>query len=178
MQNNMFNGRVNVLSKKYPEYDLAKCNRSQSSNGYDIVSKDLAHTPVSALFFSKTNIDALQKGICNRVFNESNGRHNIGMQSEIELKIIMRSIYFSSLRGGVPALNAISRFNDPKQNTTLEKVKHLNSSVLEWSVPRILSNIQQFERYKTDISTMPGPLDRPSYLTSSGTKVLELESFF
>ena len=171
MANYVPNGRVNILAKQYPEFQV--CQSDVSSDGYDIVATDITHTPVSALFFSKTNIDALQQGICNRVFNDSQGRFNIGRQSEIELKIIMRSMYFDSLKNGANTI-----INDPRQNSVLEKVRRLNKSVLDWSVPRIISNIQQFEKYKADVSTMPNPMDRPSYLTSSGTKSLELQSFF
>ena len=180
MQNNIYNGRVNIMSRNnYPDYDLQKCNDANTStNGYDIVSRDLAHTPISALFFSKTNIDALQQGICNRIFNESKGKYDISKQSETELKIVMRSMYLDSLRGGVPDPKHIQRLNDPAQNSTLEKVKRLNQSVLDWCVPRIMSNIQQYERYKADVSQLPNPMDRPSYLTSSGTRSLEFQSFF
>lgn len=177
MANNIFNGRVNVLEKDYSQY-VIDSSGSQSTDGYDIVSKNMAHTPISKLFFSKTNIDALQKGISNRVFNQTNGRYNIGNQSETELKIIMRSIYFDSLRGGIPMLDDIQTMIDPSCDTVLERVKNLNKKVLDWAVPHIVTNIQQFEKYKRDISFMPNPMDRPSFVSSAGSKSLEFQSFF
>ena len=188
MENSLLNGRINLLSeepRKYPNY--AKCSGMQSSSGHDIVSKSIGHTPVSSLFFSKTNVDALQQGICNKVFNTSGGKYNIGYQSEAELKIIMRSFYFDSLTKGFPnVMNEIKRMNDQAMNTpishsyqsVLEQVRNLNKSVLDWAVPQILTNIQQFDKYKDDVSKLPQPMDRPKLSTMSGTKSLELKSFF
>ena len=48
---------------------------------------------VNDLFFSQTNIDALQTGMKNLVASKTNGKHIIGNQSENELMIIMRGIY-------------------------------------------------------------------------------------
>ena len=59
-----------------------------------------------------------------------------------------------------------------------EQVKNLNKDVLEWAVPRILTNIQQFDKYKQDVSMLPDPIDRPTLTSIAGTKTLELQSFF
>ena len=34
----------------------------------------------------------------------------------------------------------------------VNRVRSLNKLVLDWSVPRIISNIEQYERYKKDIN--------------------------
>lgn len=185
IENNLFNGRVNLLTKEYPQYNM--CPNSGSSDGYDIVSRTLEHTPVSSLFFSKKNIDALQIGICNRVFNESRGKYNIGRQSESELKIIMRSIYFSSLQNSFTNFqqniqgnynNMLNQINNNSSNNVIEQVRYLNKAVLDWAVPEILTNIRQFDKYKEDVSVLPEPIDRPTLTSMSGTKTLELQSFF
>lgn len=178
-----YNGRVDIKSK-YPSF--ARCDES-SSDGTDIVSRTVGHTPVSALFFSKTNIEALQMGISNSVFNESGGKYNIGKQSESELKIIMRSFYFDSLSKGFPnVMNEIKKMNDRAmnipvshtRNSVLEQVRALNKTVLDWSVSDILTNIRQFDKYKEDVSKLPVPMDMPRLSTMAGTKSLELKSFF
>jgi hypothetical protein len=153
------------------------CDNPQSSDGYDIVSGNISDTPISALFFSKKNIDALQSGICNRVFNQTEGKYNISKQSETELKIIMRSFYLDSLRGGVPL------FQDgvqPLDNSVsiVSRVRNLNEKVLDWSVPRIINNIRQYERYKSDVSKLPKTMERPSFVSSAGSKSLEFKPFF
>jgi hypothetical protein len=178
MENNLFNGRVNLLSNSESEFDYVK-NTDDISDGHDIVSRNLEHTPISSLFFSKLNINSLQHGISNKVFNESNGEYNIGRQSDIELKIVMRSIYLSSL-------NSVSRSiievvippNTNDRNYVLERVRELNKEVLDWVVPRILTNMQQFKKYKSDIQTLPTPMERPSYLSNTGTRASEFQSFF
>jgi hypothetical protein len=178
-----YNGRVDIMtqsSRSPVNYSKFRtCDNPNSSDGYDIVSGNVSETPVSALFFSKTNMDALQKGICNRVFNQSDGKYNINKQSEIELKIIMRSFYLDSLRGGVPLFqDGIQPLDDPSGSSTVAKVKKLNEKVLDWSVPRIINNIRQFERYKSDVSNLPKTMERPSFVSSAGSKSLEFKPFF
>lgn len=167
MEDNLFNGRVNILSNARPTFDYISSDNTET-DGYDIVSRTLEHTPVSALFFSKLNIEALHKGMCNLVYNKSRGKYNIDRQSDIELKIIMRSIYFNSLNKG-----NIQRYHA----SVVEQVKQLNTEVLDWAVADILTNISQFEKYKNDVSLLPMPIERPSLLTTAGSKTLELQSF-
>lgn len=183
-ENNLLNGRVDLLTKSYPEFQMCP---SESSDGYDLTSKSYEHTPVSSLFFSQKNITALQQGICNKVYNDSRGKYNIGKQSETELKIIMRSIYFSSLNSSFTNFkqnisknynNILNQINNNNSDYVIEQVKYLNKSVLDWAVPRIISNIQQFEKYKNDVSILPTPIDRPTLTSMIGTKTLELQSFF
>jgi len=123
---------------------------SNTSSGYDIVSKNIAHTPVSSLFFSKKNIDALQIGLSNTVFNMSNGRFNIsvGSQSDIELKIVMRSIYFDYLQNGFKNVQYHSGAVNTYDKDVLNQVKLLNSAVLKWCAKEIITNMEQFEHYK------------------------------
>ncbi len=161
------NGRVDILSDM-PSYHRQQV---QSTNAYDALGKDIAQTPVSSLFFSKTNVDALQTGIYNMVYNQSRGKYKVGRQDEIELKVIMRSIYFDSLRGGI-------MMSVPVTNDVVDRVKDLNKLVLDFAVPRIITNIEQYERYKVDVSKLPDPMDRPTSFSSAGTKVLEFKSFF
>ncbi len=182
IENNLFNGRVNILTHGHPDYNIfTNTAINDSTDGYDIVSRTMEHTPTSSLFFSKKNIDALQQGICNRVYNDSRGKYNIGKQSETELKIIMRSIYFNSLKNNMINFQdniAPLELNYHNGNYVLSQVRCLNKQVLDWAVPQIITNIQQFERYKEDVSMLPNPMDRPSLTSMAGTKTLELQSFF
>jgi hypothetical protein len=176
-----YNGRVDIMTQssqirsKYPTFHV--CDNPQSSDGYDIVSGNISDTPISALFFSKKNIDALQSGICNRVFNQTEGKYNISKQSETELKIIMRSFYLDSLRGGVPLLQDGVQPLDSSVSI-VSRVRKLNEKVLDWSVPRIINNIRQYERYKSDVSQLPKTMERPSFVSSAGSKSLEFKPFF
>jgi hypothetical protein len=102
-------------------------------------------------------------GIRNRILNESDGRYFIGRQSDDELKIIMRSIYLQYSR------------NLP--DNIMQQVKELNSRVIDWAVPQIMTNLKQDEKYKQDISTLPEPLERSQLPSTKGTKTLEIKSF-
>lgn len=189
MEDNMYNGRIDILSKAKPDIKFAPMKNNTGTYAStaqqqpcNIMSTSIEHTPVSALFFSQTNINALQQGICNQVYNRSNGKYNIGRQSEIELKIIMRSTYFESLqRAPAFAMQQIQGLFEPLQpnsNMVLQEVRVLNKKVLDWCVDHILINIEQFDKYKQDVSRLPDPLDLPASMSSAGRKTLEFQSFF
>ncbi len=185
IENNLFNGRVNLLTKGYPDYNTCKNSTvNDSTDAHDMISRNMEHTPVSSLFFSKQNINALQQGICNKVYNDSRGKYNIGKQSETELKIIMRSTYFNSLKNNFfiqfqnENYNGSANYTGYDSDPTVSQVRILNKAVLDWAVPQIITNIQQFEKYKQDVSMLPNPMDRPSLTSMAGTKSLEFQSFF
>ena len=120
-------------------------------------------TDVSTIFFSDNNVNLLQTGIYNKILNISAGKYNIGRQSDTDLKIIMRSIYF--------------QYGKNKPNNIKEQVLDLNTRVIDWCVPEILSNIKQSDKYIMDISTMPIPLDRSILPTQKGLRTLEMMKF-
>lgn len=175
MEHNLYNGRVDIISKEVPSYGYGNCQGSNPSDGFDIVSKNISHTPVSSVFFSKVNINALHEGICNTVFNKTG--INIKRQNDIELKIIMRSIYFQSLKEGTSVMKLRLPFTNAK-NDVVEQVKELNSKVIKWASNEIETNMKQFECYQRDISSYPIPMDRSVYTDTAGTKSNEFKSFF
>jgi hypothetical protein len=120
-------------------------------------------TDVSTIFFSDNNVNLLQMGIYNKILNISAGKYNIGRQSDTDLKIIMRSIYF--------------QYGKNTPNNIKEQVLDLNTRVIDWCVPEILSNIKQSDKYIMDISTMPIPLDRSILPTQKGLRTLEMMKF-
>lgn len=157
-----FNGRVDIVSNK-PTIKLVKCPELYSNLENNIHSHSYGHTQVSVVFFSNHNINILQEGIINTVYNQTNGRFKINRQSDTELKIIMRSIYF--------------QYSKNNANDVVSQVKELNIKVLNWAVKDILTNIQQHEKFKRDVSSLPLPLERSQLSSLKGTKVLELKSF-
>jgi hypothetical protein len=62
-------------------------------------------------------------------------------------------------------------FNIPGQ------IKDLNDLVIEWTVPRIMSEIGMYEYYLKDISTLPQPMPQPMQVSSAGTKSLPFRTF-
>ena len=159
---NYLNGRVNAVMP-VDNYNFATNVEKQSENNTNLISRNMNCTGVSAIFFSDANVELLQLGIRNKILNLSNGEYNIGKQSDIDLKIIMRSIYFQYGKNVSSNVNA--------------QVLDLNTRVIDWCVPEILSNIKQSAKYIMDISTMPVPLDRSELPSQKGTRTLEMMKY-
>lgn len=160
------NGRLD-LSSPMPLLDIPQYQqRSIQNESYksEAVAGLLERTPVSDIYFSAENIDALQHGIRYRVWKETNEQYVIGRQSDTELKIVMRAIFlqYGQLRQDVDCLT---------------QVRNLNAIVLDWAVPEVLSNLKQYEAYRRDLSSLPVPLERAQLSTTKGTKTLEIKSF-
>jgi len=155
----LINGRVNAYDNNL-NYDLKKAINKATEHQTNIISRNLNCTQVSKIFFSQENINLLQMGIRNKILNNTNGKYNIGKQNEEELKIIMRSIYY--------------QYGKNQTNNINEQVLDLNTRVIEWCVPEIISNIKQSEKYIQDISTMPMPLERSILPSKKGLKTLDV----
>jgi hypothetical protein len=159
------NGRIDLLSPlpvlNIPQYQAQKQNNTSFAN--EAILGQFEQNQLSSIFFSAKNIDALQDGIRYRIYVETDAKHIIGRQSDTELKIVMRSVYFQHAKHD----------NRP----LIEQVRSLNKHVLDWVVPEVLSNLRQYVVYRQDASTLPTPLDRAQLSTMKGTKVLELKSF-
>tara|TARA_B100000795_G_scaffold266291_1_gene249242 strand:- start:2107 stop:2568 length:462 start_codon:yes stop_codon:yes gene_type:complete len=150
---NIYNGGE-VNSSKY-----SKCaNNTEDVN--NIVSRTYGSTESSTIFLSAYNIDYLQKEIKKNVYYKTNKKYNIGKQSETELKIIMRSMYFQ-----------YGKNNDVNIS---HQVNELNNKVIEWCVGNIITNIKQHEKYKQDINTTPLYQELPQLVTKKGSKVNEM----
>lgn len=157
------NGRVNAMQGFPNAYQFANTVQKTTEAINSVISRNYECSRVSDVFFSTHNMDILQLGIHNMVLNESNGKYKIGRQSDEDLKVIMRSIYFQYAKNNI--------------NDVAGQVRYLNTKVLEWAVPQILTNVKQKEQYIQDISTLPIPLDRSELPSQKGTKSLEIKSF-
>lgn len=150
---NIYNGGEVNLSK------YSKCtNNTEDVN--NIVSRTYGSTESSTIFLSAYNIDYLQKEIKKNVYYKTNKKYNIGKQSETELKIIMRSIYF--------------QYGKNNNVNISHQVNELNNKVIEWCVANIITNIKQHEKYKEDINTTPLYQELPQLVTKKGSKVNEM----
>lgn len=160
------NGRVDLMSPMAPLEIPAYQQMSVRNDTFvsEATLGQVATNDVSQLFFSETNINALQDGIRYRIYVETNGQYVIGRQSDQELKIVMRSIYYQHAK------------NQPTD--VVGQVRTLNAKVLEWVVPEVLSNLKQHEVFRRDASTLPMPMERSPLMTNKGTKTLEIKSFF
>jgi hypothetical protein len=76
----------------------------------------------------------------------------------------MRSIYF--------------QYGQNRNINIIEQVLELNTLVIEWSVPQIISNFKQSQQYIKDISTLPEPLERSILPSTKGTKTLNITNMY
>jgi len=161
---NILNGRVNLLD---PNLNTATIynddEKLYNEKNVNIINRNYSGTCLSELFFSNENVEILQQGIRNSVFNISEGQFKIGNQCERELKIIMRSYYL--------------QYGKNLDYNILEQIKELNTMVIRWSVDEIIKNIKQYIEYKKSVSTLPLPMERAVLPSQKGTKTLEIKSF-
>jgi hypothetical protein len=162
--NTIRNGRVDIETSgdetKVPrlEHPLYMESKRHLRNKYrsEAVGYMLDSNDVQQMFFSDDNIDLLQQLIANHVYQQSNGTYRIGKQDELQLKIIMKSIYLQYAK------------NLP--HNVMEQVRELNSHVLDYAVPTILTNVEQYVRYKNDVSTLPTPIELPQSVSRAGMR--------
>ncbi len=159
----MENGRVpgaNIgTSRSMPLFE-GSSSWSTSQMASQSIHHKMKETPVSKLFFSDVNVEALQQGIRYRVYVESGSRHVIDRQSEVELGIVMRSVY---LQDGANV-----------DTDVIKQVRGLNILVIEYCVPTILREINMFKKFRDDISSLPPPMPRGGIATVKGERSLVL----
>jgi len=161
----MSGGRINLTDNRINEdYNMFVEDTPLTVNFKNEALKSIIETnDLSNIYFSKHNIDYIQRRIQEEVLKLSNGRHRIARQSDTELSIIMRSIYLQFSR------------NDP--NRIREQIVDLDNKVIDDCVPKILSGIEQYLAYKKDVSTMYKPIEYPSASGIKGDKTLEYKPF-
>jgi len=125
--------------------------------------KGVAASAVSKLFFSPMNVEAVQHGIRYRVWVETNGKNVISPQSDVELRTIMRGIYLE--------------YGRDAPTDVVGQVRELNAHVLDYSVPRIVTEIESRSHYLYDISHQPVPLDLGATTSTKGERQLEMKPF-
>jgi hypothetical protein len=132
--------------------------------GQDLMRGNWEETALSRRFFGPENMKVIQAAIRNQVYEKSKERKwVIDDQSADELQIVMRSLYLQYSKN--------LDYDMPGQ------IRNLNDLVIEWCVPRILSEIGMYEYYLNDISKMPIPMSHPVSQSSAGTKSLPFRKF-
>ena len=125
----------------------------------DMLRGNWEHTPLSDAYFSRTNAQRIQKEITMEVYRRSGPKkYRIDDQDVDELKMIMRGMYLQYAKNNPFNING--------------QIQDLNKLVVEWAVPRIISEIDQYQYYLNDISHLPVPLEKPLNMSSAGTKSL------
>lgn len=158
------NGRVQTIKNERIElYPMTAPPNKNTDFNEEAIKGIHVNNPLSSIYFSRTNIDALQEAIRYQVYVKSCKKHVIAKQSETELKIIMRAIYLNNARHS--------------QYDVLPEIRRLNQLVLDFCVPRILQEIGMYMTYTNDINRLPTPIERGEFQSAKGTRVLEQKNF-
>ena len=168
------NGRVNLAAPPSREnaggysvpdsVGFAVPTKAERSFVGDMLRGNWDKNPIADQFFTGKNAALIQSTIRREVYSRSGQkRYVIDDQSIDELKMIMRGMYLQYAKN--------NPFNIEGQ------VAELNKLVVEWCVPRIMSEIDHYYYYLNDISHMPIPLSQPVSMSSAGTRSLPLQPF-
>lgn len=138
-------------------FSLYSDQRSAEDPSTSLVrSTHLQPTDTARRFFSKANIDRVQRALQKTI--KKHMGVTIDRQSDEQLLIVMRYMYMQ--RGVNFGCDA--------------EVERLNVMVLEEIVPQVAAGLSQYAGYLKDASTLPVPLARGQATSVRGTKTLEL----
>lgn len=114
---------------------------------------------VTLLFFSKENIDRIQKLLRKEILKRSYGKFKLtGDQREEDVLVAMRAVYL----GNAKFLNY----------QPVRQVKLLNKLVVDFVAPGMLTNIKQAYSYIDEINKPIQPMTRPLNVNNAGRKLL------
>jgi hypothetical protein len=163
-----YNSDINYLEQRDTFNDAAK--RSM----VDFNSKDLEEFPnkhvltgiqeigpFSRAFFSKDNMNWLHSNMRFMVYKKSNNSVVISRQKDEQLIESMRRNYLEHSRSPDNVEEIIS------------ELARLNDIVLNETVPRILSEVNNYRKYLKDIETIRTPITLPINSSITGTKLYE-----
>jgi len=161
------NGYVNLSSVENCGQKFNLYN--EQTNGNNLYSEEsmknvFCKSKLSNIYFSSENINLLHDIIRYQVYVRSNKNHVIGRQSDVELKIIMRSIYL--------------QYGKNLPTKIKEQVAELNELVVNECIDPILSAVEQYYGYLKNISEAPVPLARSVNMSTKGSKTLQENHFF
>ena len=128
----------------------------------DMLRGNWDHTALSDAFFTRKNVNTIQAEIQKEVYRISGPKKWIIDRQDVdEIKMIMRAMYLQYAKN--------NEFDIEGQ------LQELNQLVIKWSVPRIMSEIEQYKYYLNDISHLPVPIQQPMSMSSAGTKSLPFQ---
>ena len=159
------NGRViidNDNVKKFNLFeDIDNGYKSCNNNNLNNLQSD---SLLSTVFFSDDNMNIIQNAIRYKIWVLTDKKQIISKQCNIQLNIIMKSIYFQYSK------NLISKIK--------EQIIDLNDKVIDYCVNNIYNNLQQYKTYTNDISSGLKIMDHPQVDNVKGSKTFRLDKFF
>ena len=159
-----YNGKVYFKENEtVPGYDLYNgSSKPEKCLETSIRGTMLEDTPLSKLYFSKSNLDYIQTQIIEEVYK--NSRYQISRQSDMQAQIIMRSTFLTYAK------------NDPC-NSVQSQIANLNKIVVNQSVEKIIPEIQQYLGYRRDIAKAPQVMPLSTNVSNKGNKTYSLFTY-
>ena len=153
------NGRV-IMNNTQNVKDMNMIEGNKPNNNFQVESLyGIQETSkLNQLYFSKKNMDIIQNNIRYTVYVKTNKKHIIDKQSDIELQIIMRSMYL--------------QHSPNLEYNYKEQLEYLNKLVVDWCVEKIIPQLEQYIGYLKEVEYMPMPIDLPVNLSSKGSRTL------
>lgn len=164
----MNNGRVNFgrtgtsSAASLPGFEYRQT--SVQSEADDAIRGNVMPTPLNQAFFGPANVQIIQNKLRRDVFERSRGEFLIDNQSVDELLIVMRAMYL--------------QYGKNQPTRIPEQIAELNQIVVDWAVPKILSECSMHKTYLYDIQNMPVPMSQPVLISQKGSKSSSFDRFF
>lgn len=136
----------------------------ESGAAADLVKGNLEKNALNTAFFSNENVQIIQNKLQYQVYARSQGKHRIGPQSVENLLIIMRSNYY--------------QYGKNLPYNIKEQIDELNNHVVNFAVPKIIGEIEMYQKYRNDIQNLPLPFQHPTNISRAGTKSAPMPQFF
>ena len=155
-QNGLVVGISGMPGNTFP---LFTCDNNTENTFKDYALSGIqTRSPLSDTFFSDVNMKRIQNQLRYRVWTASGGKYQIGDQSTTELMVLMRAIYLQN-----------GKFLDYQIS---EQVKELNRLVVDFALPKITTEIEQYVSYLKNMEYLPQPIPLPINVSSAGTKTV------
>ena len=146
--------RSDTVDKEYNVFGSHKTNdKFNSSLKNDVLKGQLQLGKLSSAYFSAKNIQIIQNALRAEVFEST--KEVISEQSERELLIVMRSIYY--------------QFSTNNDNNVREQIEYLNGIVIKQIVPSIVTAIEFHQYYLDHHLAVPEPMEQPVNNNIRGT---------
>jgi len=117
-------------------------------------------TDLSKMFFSKENIQEIQRMLSEKIFECT--KKQIDPQDPNIIKGIMRNVFL--------------HFSKNLPRNISEQVTELNNFVVKECVPRVISGINSYLKYKRDVSNLAVPMELPK--STYRNQTIEFKGYF
>ena len=138
-------------------YDLFYGAGQQQPLNTSIITNQIEPNKLTAAYFSKANLDYIQQQIINGISQQG---YKITRQSDTQVQIVMRSIYFQ-----------FGKNNNQPLQTQLDE---LNNLVIDECIRIIIPNIQQYQGYIRDVTNPIPTIPNSQSTTIKGSNTFSL----